>query len=334
MKECQRCKTLFSPHGTQAYCRSLLTLECQYCGSKFEAFCLKSLPQTCSRECHGSLCGTKSAETKIDRYGASFVGNIVNEITGLSGNQSSCLKRYGVLNAMQNPRVSKLSNKRRINNRNLRMKDGSHVQPKTSFRDPLTRARQQATKKNVQFDSLPKRQQEKLLKKYSVLLDSQEMLTYCHQLTQQLNRKLFYGDLQERLDIWPGSISTKVNNCSDLAALFNRQDSFLETLVVEYLATVGLRPTMDFVQRCRKCLSPTRWEIDICFHPRKLGIEVQDFASHSRNSDAEAWARGNKSGPSYHLKKQLLAKNNNINLVELWEDEILNRDFHRLEHYV
>lgn len=75
-----------------------------------------------------------------------------------------------------------------------------------------------------------------------------------------------------------------------------------------------------------------RWEIDILLPELKIGFEIQDFATHSRDSDSEVMAykglSGFKAGPSKHaLKKDLAMAQHGIAIVELWEDEIISGAF-------
>lgn len=68
-------------------------------------------------------------------------------------------------------------------------------------------------------------------------------------------------------------------------------------------------------------------EIDLWLPSLSLGFEVQDFATHSRNTDSEPsrnpWLPL-KRGPSYHRMKQDAAKRSGIKIIEIWEDEIIS----------
>lgn len=67
-------------------------------------------------------------------------------------------------------------------------------------------------------------------------------------------------------------------------------------------------------------------EIDIWIPSLSIGFEVQDFATHSRDSDSELspmpWA-DLKRGPTYHSAKKAAADRAGIELFEIWEDDIL-----------
>lgn len=67
-------------------------------------------------------------------------------------------------------------------------------------------------------------------------------------------------------------------------------------------------------------------EIDLWIPSLGIGFEVQDFATHSRDSDSELspmpWSEF-KNGPTYHSAKKAAADRAGIELFEIWEDDIL-----------
>ena len=67
-------------------------------------------------------------------------------------------------------------------------------------------------------------------------------------------------------------------------------------------------------------------EIDLWIPDLRIGFEIQDLATHSRDSDTELspmpWSELKK-GPSYHLAKKEAADRAGIELFEIWEDDIL-----------
>jgi DNA-directed RNA polymerase subunit RPC12/RpoP len=75
-----------------------------------------------------------------------------------------------------------------------------------------------------------------------------------------------------------------------------------------------------------------RLQIDLFIPELKLGFEVQDFASHSKDSDREICRNQNwmefKHGPTYHESKRSEAKAQlDVDLYDIWEDEILDQSF-------
>lgn len=77
-------------------------------------------------------------------------------------------------------------------------------------------------------------------------------------------------------------------------------------------------------------------EIDFFLPEIPIAFEVQDFATHDRFRDdvpQKAFSKGFKKGPTYHLKKQELCREQlNCELFELWEDEILSDNFPKQLH--
>lgn len=69
------------------------------------------------------------------------------------------------------------------------------------------------------------------------------------------------------------------------------------------------------------------YELDFWIPSLSLAFEVQDFATHSKNSDNEAGLfRGGpliKKGPTYHELKRTLAKDQlGVTLIDVWQDQI------------
>lgn len=75
-----------------------------------------------------------------------------------------------------------------------------------------------------------------------------------------------------------------------------------------------------------------RFEIDVLIPELHIAFEIQDLATHSRNSDTEisklAYLGDRfKKGPTYHELKRKLAKEQlNVQLIDVWEDEIRSAD--------
>lgn len=73
-------------------------------------------------------------------------------------------------------------------------------------------------------------------------------------------------------------------------------------------------------------------EIDIYLPEWKLGIEINEFATHSKDSDTEPFRKKNgsvKKGPIYHSEKQRLASQQCIELHFLWEDEFRDDSYQK-----
>lgn len=83
-------------------------------------------------------------------------------------------------------------------------------------------------------------------------------------------------------------------------------------------------------KRPLRSVDQRRLEIDIWLPELNLGFEIQDFATHSRvhNDEKSPLAHVElKSGPGYHSAKREAARRVGIELVEIWEDEILDGSY-------
>lgn len=116
-----------------------------------------------------------------------------------------------------------------------------------------------------------------------------------------------------------------------------KNDSRLELIVIHYLTT-----KYKFkIQRRKRILIEDvnnkfkNKEIDIYLPDLNIGFEIQDFATHTRSNDFEKIlvpqyiTKDNiyKKNYDYHEHKRLLAKKQNIELFDIWEDEILSNKF-------
>ncbi len=115
----------------------------------------------------------------------------------------------------------------------------------------------------------------------------------------------------------------------------NRRESKFEIAVVDYLIELKIPFTRRFRKLKKSLRSKSRYEIDIYLPELGLGFEVQDFTTHSKNSDFEVghpWAKNKlKHGPKYHnLKREIAKKQFGVDLIDLWEDEILSGEFERI----
>ena len=106
--------------------------------------------------------------------------------------------------------------------------------------------------------------------------------------------------------------------------------SRLEERVAFFLKNAGI----SYRRRYRGIIDEDghRRELDFLLEDLGLAFEVQDFATHSKDSDFEEteWVKRfglYKNGPTYHRKKQEAAKRAGFKLTELWQDEILNENF-------
>lgn len=118
--------------------------------------------------------------------------------------------------------------------------------------------------------------------------------------------------------------------CPECSQVFSR----LEAIVHEYLVSIyagEIYPRRRIIEHTSGYRG--RWEIDLLLPELKLGFEVQDFATHSRESDDEPITYrgidGVKAGPTKHeLKRSLALEQHGITIVDIWEDEIFDGSYH------
>lgn len=110
--------------------------------------------------------------------------------------------------------------------------------------------------------------------------------------------------------------------------------SRLEQLVVTYIRLKY--PDLELLERSRAIKKTrsgkSRYEMDIYLPQLKLAFEIQDFATHSRDSAVEKghpWRRnGLKNGPRLHeLKRRLALQQLDVVVFDIWEDDILSGNF-------
>lgn len=132
--------------------------------------------------------------------------------------------------------------------------------------------------------------------------------------------------------------------------LFDLWDSYLELKVVDVLKKNGFQEVFDLNgNHTEKSFIRNKiWhrlnnetgkavgkQIDIFFPALNIGFEVEDFTTHSKvdNEPLKFNQKGSmvKNGPSYFKDKQDFFKGFNIDVYEIWEDDIRNMDFSVLE---
>lgn len=130
--------------------------------------------------------------------------------------------------------------------------------------------------------------------------------------------------------------------------MFDLWDSYLELKVVDLLNSCGFTEKTDI----SKCKSETDFirnkfwktsnksnsstlQIDIYFPVKQIGFEIEDFATHSKNSDTEPYSINGvtrsdyvfKKGPKYFDSKSKFFSSVGISVFELWEDDIRSGKF-------
>ncbi len=107
-----------------------------------------------------------------------------------------------------------------------------------------------------------------------------------------------------------------------------------ETKVLQYIERNF--PGLSIENRVRILDTGSRFkkEIDLYIPELRLGFEVQDFLTHSRDREDEPieilhWVKNLKfkHGPKYHSEKHVAARKLGISLHEVWQDEIEDGSF-------
>lgn len=195
-------------------------------------------------------------------------------------------------------------------------------------------ARQVYAKRGVDLDELPAKEQ--IIANYEIIVDPLRLKEFSFNLKSELKRKLYYADVQSRLGCSASLLSKYSSSEEWFLEIFTFGGSYLESLVFDFLSTVDFsnstfEGSILFRRRDRKAIAPL--ELDFYLPRLRLGIEVQDFATHSRDSNCEApegvWLSRLefKKGPLAHETKRIACERSGIMLLELWEDEVVDGSF-------
>ena len=124
-------------------------------------------------------------------------------------------------------------------------------------------------------------------------------------------------------------------------SLFSLYEPYLEAVVCSYINELGYNEQY-VVENCRELTDYVRnkmindfttdkkLQLDIYFPFLGIAFEVQDFHTHSKDSDNDICEHFNdsfKHGPKYHEHKRDVARAYGITLVDLWEDSIRSGNY-------
>lgn len=141
-------------------------------------------------------------------------------------------------------------------------------------------------------------------------------------------REKAYWSCSKCSNSWSTAVRSRVKgaNCPVCANESNLEKSVLGFIESFYSGEILQRKKPLITSENR------RLELDFWLPELKLAIEVQDFATHSKNSDSEttdyrASKLGvtHKKGPTYHEHKRALAKTQlDVTLIDVWEDTVFS----------
>lgn len=129
---------------------------------------------------------------------------------------------------------------------------------------------------------------------------------------------------------WLAKISSRAGGWNNCPNCFSK--SRLESHVALYLQSKN----HNYVQNSRPIKlnsnGKKNLQLDFILPEYMIAFEVQDFATHSKESDCElqdSWFGGGyKQGPTKHaFRKKLAFDQLNLTLFEIWQDEIENGEF-------
>lgn len=176
--------------------------------------------------------------------------------------------------------------------------------------------------------------------------DGELMNQWAKDFKEYNGRKPTRGDVKEYFGYELHRKSIRESRKID-SSLFNLWDSYLELKVTDILKNNNFIE-VNTIDECTDEMKFVRnkmlrnndgnvKQIDIFFPKRSLGIEIQDFATHSRIDNEKYSINGHirddmvfKKGPSYSNDKKQFFNNLGITLVELWEDSIRSNDMSTL----
>lgn len=176
--------------------------------------------------------------------------------------------------------------------------------------------------------------------------DGELMNQWAIDFANKNGRKPTRGDVKDFFGYDLHRKSTRKSRNID-SKLFNLWDSYLELKTVDELVKNGFEEKSS-IGECssdKHFIRNKMWhgeengkecvrQLDIYFPVRKIGFEVQDFATHSRVDDEPYSINGMrrsdyvfKKGPTYSANKINFFKSLDISVYEIWEDEIRNNDY-------
>lgn len=291
-------------------------------------------PKTCSIECRKKLNSRHTAEALMKKYG-NPVG--ANSKSGKEKAKKTKLEKYGS-ETYNNRELAAKTCLERFGSRSYpSSKDGrkklSEIERRFHQDNSSETARQVYAKRGLILDKEADR--ESIIEKYEILVNDEKFNEFLIGLAKKLGRKPFYEDIVKVLGCQTSTLARKRSRNKTINDLINvNKDSYLETLVNDQLIANNMKEDRfknsigkgTYWRRSRRIIPPL--ELDFYIPAMRIAFEVQDFATHSKNSDKDPtegiWSNRlhYKNGPTYHTMKRNRCNDIGIVVHELWEDEI------------
>ena len=308
--------------------------KCETCGGKTKFINARGgYRRFCSRKClnNNEKKKEKSKQTCLERYGVEHSAQS-KQIREKS--KQTCLERYGVENPMKNQNIKNKSKNTNIN------RYGGCGNASQNLKDKY----QQTCLERYGVENPMKNQNIKEILKYSILnkygVEHISQLKKIRTKIQQSRRKIEmakhpfiinytnngewicecpHGGCdkceEKRFIISPLMYECRTRNkteiCTNLLPI--GKDGTKNTTIELFIQNILDKHNIDYDTNVRNIISPK--EVDIYIPSKKIAIECNGVYSHSSKYK----------NPNYHIDKYRKCKENEIQLISIWEDWILNK---------
>lgn len=303
----------------QIYCKKLHKTNCYNCFSSYQFFgapkWLKgSENKTIKYLCHSCAVSEgvkKSKITRIKKYNNSNYNNREKA-------SKTMLERYNGSTTLESPTLREKVEKTMTEKFGNKSVKNSSVRLKNS-------ASKRAKKQNISL--------EKSLFLSELFSNELFLEEWLHSKRKcfHSDKKFSYGELSLELGASVTELSHVFSRFPNLKKEYIKlEDSKLELIVVNFL-----EKDLSINSLCRRVKPISNFEIDIFLPENNLGFEVNDFATHSKDSDIEFSEffknkKKFKKGPLYHSSKSEAYRKTGVKIVFLWEDEVLDGRFRNI----
>lgn len=244
----------------------------------------------------------KANKTNIEKYG---VERVLENVGVLDKLQSRNMSKYGVKSVLELPEVKDKIRKTSLERYGVESPIGSDV-VKQKIKDTLStkygvdnimQVKAVANKvKETMLNTLISKQTDRFV---SIVGDDVNFFCSKCNMDYTIGRNLL---------IQRGRFDTiKCTNCNPVGSM---QVSSMEIKLGEFIQSLGF----DIITNSRALIKP--YEIDIYVPELKVGFEFNGLYWHSDKYVSD----------DYHLNKTILASNENIKLIQIFEDEWVNKN--------